>query len=110
MASTFKSSSAVNVGTSQTTVYTTPSSTTTTVIGCYICNQSGGSIEATLLFYDSSTGNHVNITSSTPIPSGTSIAVIGGDAKVVLETGDAIKVQSNVANSIDIVLSYLEQT
>jgi hypothetical protein len=47
---------------------------------------------------------------NTPIPSNSTQVVIGGDAKVVLEAGDIIKVQSNVANSIDCVLSYLEQT
>ena len=35
---------------------------------------------------------------------------IGGDAKVVLEAGDIIKCLSNTTSSIDIVLSYLEQT
>ena len=76
----------------------------------YLCNQSGGSIEANTVFSDSSSSTLVNITHNTPIPSGTSIAVIGGDAKVVLEAGDSIQVQSNVASSIDVVLSYLEQT
>ena len=79
-------------------------------IGLYLCNQSGGSIEANTVFYDASSTTLVNITHNTPIPSGTSIAVMGGDAKVVLEAGDSIRVQSNVASSIDVVLSYLEQT
>ena len=74
----------------------------------YLCNQSGGSIEANTVFSDSSSSTLVNITHNTPIPSGSSIAVIGGDAKVVLEAGD--RIQSNVASSIDVVLSYLEQT
>ena len=30
--------------------------------------------------------------------------------EVVLEAGDIIKVQSNVVSSIDVTLSYLEQT
>ena len=54
--------------------------------------------------------HHATIIKSSPIPSGTSIVVIGGDGKVVLNAGDIIKVQSNVASSIDVVLSYLEQT
>ena len=44
------------------------------------------------------------------IPGQSTLAPVGGDAKVVLEAGDAIKVQSNIASSIDVVLSYLEQT
>ena len=110
MASAFKSASSASVGTSLTSVYTCPSCTTSTIIGCYICNQSGGQIEATVEFFDASSSTHVALMHSTPIPSNSTQVVIGGDAKVVLEAGDIIKVQSNVANSIDCVLSYLEQT
>lgn len=110
MASAFKTKTAVNVGTSLTSVYTCPSNTTATVIGCYVCNQSGGAIEATVEFFDTSASHHATIIKSSPIPSGTSIVVIGGDGKVVLEAGDIIKVQSNVVSSIDVTLSYLEQT
>lgn len=110
MASAFKSASSASVGTSLTSVYTCPSSTTSTIIGCYICNQSGGQIEATVEFFDASSSTHVALMHNTPIPSNSTQVVIGGDAKVVLEAGDIIKVQSNVANSIDCVLSYLEQT
>jgi hypothetical protein len=110
MASAFKTVTSVNVGTSLASVYTCPSNTTSTVIGCYVCNQSGGMIEATVEFFDSSASHHATIIKSSPIPSGTSVVVIGGDGKVVLEAGDIIKVQSNVASSIDVTLSYLEQT
>ena len=110
MASAFKTVTSVNVGTSLASVYTCPSNTTSTVIGCYVCNQSGGMIEATVEFFDSSASHHATIIKSSPIPSGTSVVVIGGDGKVVLEAGDIIKVQSHVASSIDVVLSYLEQT
>ena len=110
MASAFKTVTSVNVGTSLASVYTCPSNTTSTVIGCYVCNQSGGMIEATVEFFDSSASHHATIIKSSPIPSGTSVVVIGGDGKVVLEAGDILKVQSNVASSIDVTLSYLEQT
>jgi hypothetical protein len=110
MASAFKTVTSINVGTSLASVYTCPSNTTSTVIGCYVCNQSGGMIEATVEFFDSSASHHATIIKSSPIPSGTSVVVIGGDGKVVLEAGDIIKVQSNVASSIDVTLSYLEQT
>ena len=110
MASAFKSATSASVGTSLTSVYTCPSGTTSTVIGLYLCNQSGGSIEGSVEFYDASSTTHVGILSGAPIPSGTTIVAIGGDGKIVLEAGDIIKVQSNVASSIDVVLSYLEQT
>ena len=110
MASAFKTATGANIGTSLTSVFTAPSGSTCTIIGLYLCNQSGGAIEANTVFYDASSTTNVNITHNTPIQSGSSVAVIGGDAKVVLQEGDSIRIQSNVASSIDVVLSYLEQT
>ena len=111
MAANFKSVAAASVGTSLTTIYTCPSSTTVTIIGLYLCNQSGGAIEANVEFMDASASNaHFGIVSEIEIPGQSTLAPIGGDAKVVLEAGDIIKVQSNIASSIDVVLSYLEQT
>ena len=110
MASAFKTATAVNVGTSLTTVYTCPSATTVTIIGLYLANQSGGAIEGTVEFYDASTTNHVTVLKSSPIPSSSTVVAVGGEGKIVLEAGDIIKVQSNVASSMDVVLSYLEQT
>ena len=110
MAANFKSVAAASVGTSLTTVYTCPSATTVTIIGLYLCNQSGGAIEENVEFYDASYTTHIGIVSQIEIPGQSTLAPIGGDAKVVLEAGDAIKVQSNIASSIDVVLSYLEQT
>ena len=45
-----------------------------------------------------------------PIPSGGSLIVVGGDQKVVLQTGDGIFVNSDVASSVDVVMSILEIT
>lgn len=110
MASTFKSVVANNVGTVETTVYTCPASTTSTIIGLYLCNTTTGVIEANVVFSDSSTSTDVNLLASGEIPGQSTLAPVGGDAKVVLEAGDAIKVQSNIASTVDVVLSYLEQT
>ena len=111
MAANFKSVAAASVGTSLTTVYTCPSATTVTNKGLYLCNQSGGAIEANVEFMDASASNaHFGLVSQIEIPGQSTLAPIGGDAKVVLEAGDIIKVQSNTASSIDVVLSYLEQT
>ena len=110
MAANFKTATSASIGTSLTTVYTCPSATTVTIIGLYLCNQSGGAIEANVEFYDASATALIGIVSQIEIPGQSTLAPIGGDAKVVLEAGDAIKVQSNTASSIDVVLSYLEQT
>ena len=41
---------------------------------------------------------------------GGALVPIGGDQKVVLETGDIIKITSNTASSADAIVSVLEQT
>ena len=44
-----------------------------------------------------------------PIPSGASYEFIAG-SKLVMETGDKIQVLSDTANSVDSLISVLEQT
>jgi hypothetical protein len=44
------------------------------------------------------------------IYTGGALVAVGGDQKLVLETGDIIKVKSNTASSIDTIISVMEQT
>ena len=102
MASAFKSATSASVGTSLTTIYTCPSSTTVTIIGLYLCNQSGGQMKPSCEFYDASAAAR-RAYIFCAIPSGSTLVLVGGDGKVVLEAGDIIKVQSNVASSMNTV-------
>ena len=52
----------------------------------------------------------VYLVKSAPIPAGSSLVVVGGDQKLVLEPGDAVKVTSSQASSADVVLSHLDIT
>ena len=110
MASAFKSATSASVGTSLTTIYTCPSSTTVTIIGLYLCNQSGGQIEASCEFFDNSANAHVGLISSAPIPSGSTLVLVGGDGKVVLEAGDILKVRAGTGTAIDAFLGVMERT
>ena len=110
MANTFKNKQAVNVGTSTVSVYTVPSSTTTTLIGLTLANVSGSSITATVAVTDTSAGTTANIIKNAPILVGSSLIACGGDQKVVLETGDILKVTASAATSVDAIVSYMEQT
>ena len=111
MANTFKLKTATGGSTaanSPITVYTTPASTTTIVIGLTLSNLVTQSIAATVLI-ENSDGDNVTFLKNVPLPQGSAIEVMAGN-KVVLETGDVLKVQSNVASSIDTTLSIMEQT
>jgi len=52
----------------------------------------------------------VYIIKAAPVPVGSSIIIIGGEQKVVVEPGDTVKVTSNTAASADVALSLLEIT
>ena len=111
MANTFKLKTATGGSTaanSPITVYTTPASTTTIVIGLTLSNLVTQSIAATVLI-ENSDGDNVTFLKNVPLPQGSALEVMVGN-KVVLETGDVLKVQSNTANSIDTTLSIMEQT
>ncbi len=110
MANTFKNKGAAATGTSEVSVYTAPSSTTTTIIGLTLSNVTDGTIKADVRLYDSSATAHYYIIKDAEIFTGGSLVIVGGDQKVVLETGDIIKVTSDTASSIDTVISYMETT
>jgi hypothetical protein len=110
MANTFKlktkDGSSVGANTDM-TIYTVPSSTTTVVIGCTIANITGSSITVDAAI-ENADGDNVKIGLNLPIPTGSSLDILAG--KIVLETLDLIKIQSDTANSTSIALSIMEQT
>jgi hypothetical protein len=110
MANTFKNSVTASVGTSATDVYTTPALTTTTVIGAAVSNRAASPISVDATVTDTSGGVTAYLVKAAPVVSGGALVLIGGDQKVVLETGDKITVTSDTASSADVVISVLEQT
>ena len=51
-----------------------------------------------------------NIVKDAQIYTGGALVAVGGDQKLVLETGDKIKVVSNTAGSVDTIVSVMEQS
>ena len=90
------------------TVYTVPSVTTTIVIGLNLANISNSLILIDVQI-DKSVGDTVYIAKSVPIPTGGSLELMTGN-KFVLETGDVISVTSSVDDSLDSMLSIMEQS
>jgi hypothetical protein len=110
MANTFKNSVTASVGTSATDVYTAPGATTTTVIGAAVSNRTASPISVDATVTDTSGGVTAYLVKAAPVAAGGALVLIGGDQKVVLETGDKITVTSDTASSADVVISVLEQT
>lgn len=107
MANTFKSYGDAGAGTSASTVYTAPASTTSTVIGMTLANVSTGGVSADVQLVKSG-GSSYYLAKSAPVPLGGTFVVVGGEQKLVLETGDRIDVTSDTASSIDTIVSVLE--
>lgn len=106
MANTFKSNLTKNVGTSASSVYTTPSSTQTTLIGLSMGNTTSSPI--TIDAYITRSSVDYYIVKGATVPVGGSLVAVGGDMKVVLQAADVLKVISSAASSADVVCSLLE--
>jgi hypothetical protein len=106
MAQTFKNASAA-IGTAITTVYTTPSATTTIVIGAQVANLAGSIVDLDFYWTDSSnSGGTVVLGENIEIPAAAAYEPIGG--KLVLETGDTIIARAEAASSLEATVSVLE--
>jgi hypothetical protein len=84
-----------------------------TLIGMTIANITSGVISVGVKLINAS--DETWMIKDAPIPSGGSLIVLGGDQKVCLQfvtggVGDTLSVISNTANSMDVILSYLEIT
>ena len=111
MANTFKNAAAAATGTTEVSVYTVPSSTTTTVIGLTCANVTSTSpVKVSIRVLDSSASAHFFVVKNAEVFEGGSLVAVGGDQKLVLETGDTIKVESDTASSIDTIVSVMEQS
>lgn len=110
MANTFKRYAAQSVGTTANTVgsYTVGASTQTTLIGLSVGNRIANTIYVDVEHYDGATATY--IVKGAPVPGGGALVAVGGDQKVVLETGDSIRVTSDTASSADVLMSVLEIT
>lgn len=110
MANTFKRYTSRNVGTSPATVgsYTVGASTQTTVIGLSVANRHANTLSVDVYHNDGADDTY--IVENAPVPAGGSLIVVGGDQKLVMESGDSIKVVSSETTSADVFMSVLEIT
>ena len=109
MANSFKLVTDTAVGTGAATIYTCPSATETTIIGLTIANIVTSQIEVDVQI-ENNDGDNVYLIKAAPVPVGSSLVVVGGEQKVVLNASDVLKVTSNTASSADVALSILEIT
>ena len=111
MANTFKKAIKSNVTNNAIThgdavVHTGANSTV--IIGLTISNKISSGITIDVAYEDVSANSTVFILKDSPVPVGGGQVPVGGDQKVVLETGDKLRIRASQASASDAVVSYLE--
>lgn len=110
MANNFKRKLQRNIGTGLTSIgaYTVAASTEVTVIGLVVANTTSSQVLVDATLNDGTNENY--LVYEAPVPAGGSLVIVGGDQKLVMETGDSVKVKSDTASSVDAIMSILEVT
>jgi len=105
MAQNFRRYIARNTWTSPATIFTADSYDT--VIGIRCANVHASS-SANVDVYINDGSNDYYLIKNAPIPAGSSLELVDGGAKFVVDTGDVLKVVSSVASSIDTWVSVVD--
>jgi hypothetical protein len=104
MAQDFERAIARNVGTSASTILTSDSDDA--VIGIRLSNILTSAINVSV-YVTTSTLDYY-LVKDVSIPPASAVEIIQGGSKVVLQSGDALKVVSDTASSTDVWVSYID--
>ena len=104
MAQNFRRYTSNDVGTSAATLFTSDSYDT--VVGISVANITTSSVIASVYINDGS--NDIYLIKDAPIPAGSSLQVLDGGAKFVVQANDALKVVSDTASSLDVWVSAVD--
>lgn len=105
MPQNFRRYTARNTGTSPATLFTADSYDTIIGIRCVNVHATAS---ANISVYINDGSNDHYIIKLAPIPVGSSLELIDGGAKIVVDTGDILKVVSDTASSIDTWVSCVD--
>ena len=92
------------MGTSAVTLVTADSYDT--IVGISVANISSSSVNVEVFINDGT--NDIHLVKDAPIPQGSSLQVLDGGAKFVMQSGDALKVKSDTATSLDVWVSAVD--
>jgi len=104
----FKSVAEVNIGTTKTTIGTVPSAKSWTILGLSCANVETTEVAATVYLYKDATTTEARLGDGLPVPPSSTLLVVSEGQKIIAEAGDEIRIESDTAASLDVVLSYLE--
>tara|TARA_A100001035_G_C27331115_1_gene298428 strand:- start:105 stop:440 length:336 start_codon:yes stop_codon:yes gene_type:complete len=78
------------------------------IVGLRLANTSASTITADVVITDNSDAVLAYLIKNAPIPSGSSLELIDGGAKIVLQSGDKLRAKSDATNSMDVVVSAVD--
>ena len=104
MAQNFRRYTSNDVGTSPETLFTANSYDT--VVGISVANVTASAVTASVYINDGT--NDIYLVKDAPIPAGSSLQVLDGGAKFVVQNNDALKVVSDTASSLDVWVSTVD--
>jgi hypothetical protein len=104
MAQNFRRYTSNDIGTAAATLFTADSYDT--VVGISVANITVSAVTASVYINDGS--NDIYLIKDAPIPSGSALQVLDGGAKFVVQSGDALKVISDTASSLDVWVSTVD--
>ena len=97
-------------------LYTSPSSTTTVILGMVLSNVHTSQVTASVKLVSDTSGGGRTATNTTtfllkdaPVPVGSSLEILSG-SKVVLEATDAIQIDCSVTDKVSVTMSIMEIT
>lgn len=107
MATFFRNKVIKNVGKVPISAIETDGATTCTVIGISLANVSGTTVMASILLNDdtSVTGYYLK---DVMVPGNSSLRALNGGEKLILANNNQLLVQSNVDDTLDAIISYVE--
>lgn len=91
-------------GTGAVTVFT--SNSDDAVVGIRCCNVAASAINIDVYIVNG--GVNYYLIKTAPIPVGSSLELIDGGSKIILQSGDALTVKSDTASSLDTVVSRID--
>ena len=111
MATYFRNKLQSEIGTSETEVINVGTTSRVTVIGLSLTNLTGGIVLASIRVentVESSPNDSAYFVKEVVLPPNQSLRIINGGEKLVLAGDMKVYVKSNVADSIDLIASYVE--
>jgi|TARA_S200002703_G_scaffold128255_1_gene115017 hypothetical protein len=104
MAQDFERNIARNIGTSAVTLRTANSDDA--LVGINLANTTASQILVDVFINDGS--NDYYLVKEVPVPTGSSLQVLDGGAKVVMQSSDVLKIKSDTASSCDAWVSVVD--